>query len=401
MKSALARAEAASAAERRQLLARLLAGAAPRVSLESEADWLEMAALAQAEGVAPLLDRALPEGAGVPPAARQALHAAYVEATYGGLIYESSRARFCAQLRERSIPVILLKGAALAFTCYDDPATRPMRDLDFLIPRERLEEAAKLLHRDGYQFVYESQANEQGDIRRSGRIFEDPATGIVIELHWTLPSLGPRPEKALAALWSGAKPGPDPGSWVLRLAHTIPVICAHSTLQHTYARLLWLYDLHRVLLETDGDEASAACHAAERWGVAPCTARALLCVRELFGTALPEELSVWARAERSKNTLQGRVAALALTPGDVDRAEPCLLSQLVTSDWSLLRLLFPPPSVLRERFRLAADEPVLTAYATLMARRLRNVAVHLRRLGQLRRALEGSLPENRAARPQA
>jgi hypothetical protein len=136
-----------STADRYQLLADLLVGRAPATPVGSEARWMELVALARAEGVGPLLHRALCSrpSVDVPAAASEALAKTYLDEVYASLLRENVRARLCRRLGQREIPVLLLKGAALAFTCYDDPATRPMEDLDALIPRSRVEQAARCL----------------------------------------------------------------------------------------------------------------------------------------------------------------------------------------------------------------------------------------------------------------
>ena len=58
--------------------------------------------------------------------------------------------RVLGVLRDESIPVILLKGAALVRTLYREPGVRPMGDLDLLVPRSRLNDAQAAVQRGGY-----------------------------------------------------------------------------------------------------------------------------------------------------------------------------------------------------------------------------------------------------------
>lgn len=61
------------------------------------------------------------------------------------------------------IEPVLLKGAArLVDGTYDDPADRFMRDLDLLVPVERLAEAADILQAAGYRFTEPEAAEAQG-----------------------------------------------------------------------------------------------------------------------------------------------------------------------------------------------------------------------------------------------
>ncbi|MGI6245815.1 MAG: nucleotidyltransferase family protein [Pseudochelatococcus sp.] len=65
-----------------------------------------------------------------------------------------------ALLNRAGIEPVLLKGAArLADGVHDDIAARFMQDLDFLIPRQRLEDAARILRAAGYRPVEPADPN--------------------------------------------------------------------------------------------------------------------------------------------------------------------------------------------------------------------------------------------------
>jgi Uncharacterised nucleotidyltransferase len=380
--------------DRYRKLANLLVGQIPVDPAGGEAEWMELIALAESEGVAPLLHRvldALP-AAGVAVSAEQVLESAYRKATYESMLLESARARLCRCLGEAEIPVLLLKGAALAFTCYDDPATRPMMDLDLLVPRTRVEEAARCMEEDGFRPHSESLATEMR--RRRGHVaYVDGVTRSAVELHWELKVLGRAQRKALPEIWSGARPaGRQASPRVMRLGHAIPLLCAHLILHHRFPRLLWLFDLHRALLAADAAEAAVALDAAARWRLAPCTALTLLRVRELFGTPLPRELDAWARRMASRDGLQARMTALALMPDAPELPPRYLMDLLMNRDWSLLRDLMPMPAALRQSLGLDEHEPITPAYAALIARRLRNGPEQIRWLWRCWRDAPGPRP---------
>jgi hypothetical protein len=56
-----------------------------------------------------------------------------------------------AALTEAGLLTILLKGAALAYTLYPDPALRPMSDLDLLIHPQDLKQAVQVIQSMGYR----------------------------------------------------------------------------------------------------------------------------------------------------------------------------------------------------------------------------------------------------------
>jgi hypothetical protein len=335
--------------------------------------WDELVELAEAEGVSPLLDRTLHglSAVEVPADAREALGVAYREAGYVSLLQESVRSRFCSSLHQRQIPALLLKGAALAYTCYDDPATRPMGDLDLLIDRSRLEEAAGCAEQHGFRPLWGSLAREL-QRSRGHLVYTHPSTGAILELHWELQVLGRAQARALPEIWAGAQPVDGLGNARrMRWGHAVPLLCAHLILQHQEARLLWLYDLHRVLMCMEAAEASVAIDSATRWGLAACTACTLIHVHELFGTSLPGDLYAWATRMAANSSLQARVAARVLGKETGSLPVADLLDLAIGRDWSLLGTWFPSPRVLRERLELAPDQSILPVYRALLSRRLR------------------------------
>jgi hypothetical protein len=343
-----------SVTERYELLAGLLVGRTPSEPVPSDAEWMELVALAQKEGVGPLFHRAVCACTGleVPTAARRVLALTYCRAVDVRMQQEAARQDLCRRLSERRIPALLLKGAALALACYDDPATRPMADLDVLVPRGRVEEAARCLGENGFRLLSSSLSTALRS-PRGDMAFTHGATGILVELHWELNALGRLQTEVQAEIWSEPRPaGGDGAPLIMRPGHALPLLCAHMIAHHQYARLLWLFDLHRVLLTIDAAEAAVAQDAATRWRLAPCTALALLRVRTLFATPLPGELHAWAREAASRDSLGTRMATLALTPGAPERPDGDVVNLVMNRSGSMLRILFPSPSALRERLGL-------------------------------------------------
>jgi hypothetical protein len=340
-------------------------------------------ALAQVERVSPLLDyvlRARPDTT-VPDEAEELLRSDYSEAVLNSLRREAAMISLCQALGEETIPALLLKGAGLAISCYDDPATRLMGDLDLLVPHQCSDAAADCLEGHGFR----PHAGSLAAARRSDRshlIFVHSPTEVVVELHWELKLLGRVERKAVAEIWAAAEPAAvATGPLVMRLCHALPLHAAHALLQHREAPLLWLYDLHRITLKMDEAEARAAQDVATGWRLGPCTALALLRVHELFGTPLPGELADWARRMAARRDLQTRIAAQALARDTQEAPSEYLISFLQNRTYSPLRILCPTPDDLRARLSLPPDARVgISEYTTFLTRRLRNAPLHLRQL---------------------
>lgn len=93
--------------------------------------------------------------------------------------------------RERILPVVI-KGAALAYTVYPDPACRPMSDIDLWIRPQEMAPARNALERIGYQHHVKDAGGVEYNLRYCGEIQMVPspakdARGVdLVELHSTL-----------------------------------------------------------------------------------------------------------------------------------------------------------------------------------------------------------------------
>jgi hypothetical protein len=85
-----------------------------------------------------------------------------------------------------NLPVVVLKGGALAYCTYPEPTLRPMGDIDLLVPFETLAKYEQILLDLGYKPVelpfYYDWKNHHHHLAPY-RLYED---GINIELHWHL-----------------------------------------------------------------------------------------------------------------------------------------------------------------------------------------------------------------------
>ncbi len=113
-------------------------------------------------------------------------------------------------LRAADVEVVALKGAALAFFHYPDPALRPMGDLDLLLAEPGdLVRATKALEGAGWRALLDTPRHRvfvRPDERVARPASEDPENPIRIEVHtsFRLPVLG-RVYDASAALRHGAE----------------------------------------------------------------------------------------------------------------------------------------------------------------------------------------------------
>ncbi len=121
--------------------------------LPASPDWERTLAAANRLDVAPLLYAALksdPHGAKPPAAVMARLEEQYYRQAVLNAQLHSELARILTALSADAIPVILLKGAALAEPVYDNIALRPMQDLDLLVRTSDLEAADRVVRALGY-----------------------------------------------------------------------------------------------------------------------------------------------------------------------------------------------------------------------------------------------------------
>lgn len=185
-----------------------LAGAGAEVEWPtlSAGDWDRLASLASEEVVAPLLFAAVrsgePHGLAqhMPSPVRDQLARTYYSTTARNQVRFQEMDRFLPALGEAGIPVVVLKGAALAETVYPEAGLRPMSDVDLLIPARWLRESIRILKTCGYTLLkITSHAVLEGG----------PHNAVFVELHWALvPNKAQSQEKALAWFWERTQPLP-------------------------------------------------------------------------------------------------------------------------------------------------------------------------------------------------
>ena len=164
----------------------------------------------------------------------------------------------------RGIPLLVLKGGALAATVYSDPALRFMGDLDIAAPPRHSSSALSLLQAEGYRLHGKisdlddpALMHEKGwHLRLTRRVH---GKDIEVEFHW------PRREQVLVAqmvmldtqsLWKHARTL-DAENNLRQLAATDTLfhLCLHTGLQHRFTELgLRHYvDLDRVIRHSSSE----------------------------------------------------------------------------------------------------------------------------------------------------
>ncbi len=201
-----------------------------------------------------------------------------------------------ALLGEAGVPFILLKGAAYLAELHDDPGSRPLTDIDLLIPEESVPRAARALFARGFQ-------GDTGVRFPEYRRFEMWRPGPApcrFEFHWHLGMPG-RMRTRQEELWSAARPVALDGIPALALSHDTALLyhVGHMAEHYFGPTLKWALDLRRMLQRW---EVPAVPALSEAWGLRGAMFLALSHVDRLFpgDPVLPALETVATQARRRR-----------------------------------------------------------------------------------------------------
>jgi Uncharacterised nucleotidyltransferase len=215
--------------------------------------WGALADEAEYHGIAPLLEpiiSVLAAKVPVPDEVRRAFVALASRHRRAAVVREACIDQLLETFASAGVPVVLLKGAALAHRIYPNPSLRPMVDIDMLIDAGDTDRAIELVVSGlGYSF-----ASRHGS-HLSGRMHHLPVatmarSGFHIPLEIHLDTMSPNQAGSLTFATLTAKPQSFPrgtGPDGLALGHTdmLRHLTRHAFEPARRVRLIQLYDLWR------------------------------------------------------------------------------------------------------------------------------------------------------------
>jgi hypothetical protein len=213
--------------------------------------------------------------------------------------------RLLDELARAKIVAILLKGTALAYDLYDEPATRARGDTDLLVDPADLAKVRNLLLQLGYR---RDEGPTDGSVDDFGlqevwRSSQHRPFDHVVDLHWQLlnaPSL--RDVLPFAECASGLRPLPrlSPSAFAMDRVKTLIHTCIHRAMHFTSPyfvgsqvyyggdRLIWLSDIHLLAASLQPEEWTRLCQASKTFGVSSPCLDGLVTARRLLATPVPE-----------------------------------------------------------------------------------------------------------------
>jgi len=285
--------------------------------------------------------------------------------------HEHAQAQVNQALSAAGIPVVWLKGIALAQTVFPQPALRPMGDIDALVPYEQREAALELVRALGFEFyeypkftasvTHKVEQHQDHHYRLRGGINDS----VFIELHYRIINDGRAVFPLQKEQWFLTQidtsidtlPMLKPEAFLLHL-------CAHAVLHHGEDETLLsqYFDIHRLLINKPIDWSLLIDQAVNfRWSYA--VEYAFLVTRTLFNSPIPDDVftQLQARRPRDENAarifgLQGHGANLQLVLGMLRGLS---FGQKVRLLWDFA---FPPPGYMRARYKVSPRVPIWVYY---------------------------------------
>jgi hypothetical protein len=259
---------------------------------------------------------------------------------------------------DAGLPVVFVKGAALAVLAFGNLNLRVGNDIDLLVAHETLPAATALLIRAGYRRFDPPPDINDTQLRlvmplRKDLGFVHKETGLRIELHWRL-FLNPH-AMAEASIMAASRVVPLAGAAGLRTLgedDLFAYLCMHGAL-HWWHQLKWLADINALLATASEGRVERLIRAAEVRGVGRAAALALLLCRRLLGTPVPAQLMAAFAKSATMHWLEATALnAMTAGHGEHDRRD----APLGTTRGSLSTFLFSRSW----RYRLAELKNQLT-----------------------------------------
>ena len=263
--------------------------------LERGPSWPVIQRQAQAQEVLPLVFWNLQrlDFIAVPTPVRTEMEAAYRQNALWNDLFTRELTEVLRLLGGAEVPVIPLKGVALAESLYGDITLRVCTDIDILVPRSRLLEALNLLRARGYnaefteQFFFDLLLRSHIEYALER---DDRQVRYLLELHWGLLWGMPWDKAATEEIWAEAQPGDCFGipAYTLSPEWELLFLAVHAA-RHQCQGLKWLVDIHVICSTRSVDWEKVRAKAA-RAGWEEAARLALSACHALFDTPIPSDL---------------------------------------------------------------------------------------------------------------
>ena len=195
-------------------------------------------------------------------------------------------ARTMRAMTDAGIPVILLKGAALAGSFYTDAGLRPMNDFDFMVRLADAPRAFDVMKRCGWISAEPASLEQLVWCSYAGKWVN--GSGQQIDLHWHLMPEG-RQAGADDDVWTRAAKI-EIGGQIFQTMNATDLlwhVCAHGGIGDEIAPIRWVADAWTLLQKNSAPDWEHLVAAVQHRGLTLPIGRALNYLREEFGAPVP------------------------------------------------------------------------------------------------------------------
>lgn len=347
------------------------------------ADWNALVESARQHSVLGLLYSKLVQtgaiaSAKVPKDVRVALRLAYARALAQNTRKLEILGEIAQALAARNVPVIALKGCALATALYDDVGQRHIGDIDFLVRREHIPAAVEVLEQQGFAppvsiFTKDTRADQLGEL-----VFSRPGhPPVSVEPHWHIFNV-PYFVRHIPVnwFWSNSQPTQVVNQSLLMLNPDALVVhlCSHYVLHHVaQPHLRWSYDIALLLARhRDSINWLTVIAAARRFCLFGVVQQVLTYVMDLWDVTLTSEQH--ALVFGTKPTARERLLSRALTIKSTRPIIDGLMAGNLSRNFLYWRdMFFPPSDYVRARYGNEVHGPLVRFYIRRLGNGMRRM----------------------------
>lgn len=332
-------------------------------ALDAEA-WAALVEEADRQGMASVLYFAVrgDTSLGVPEASLSELENRFKRYHLDNWLRNQVVAQLVEALTAANIPVMLVKGAALAATTYDDIGLRPYVDIDLVV---RAQDNART------QEIIRARGAEQAPaVQGFSEIFNGQTTYVLdtlpparIDLHWQLFIYDYYARRIPEAWWwehTTDLPLNTAHAQTLTPMAQILYLTAHAALHHRHEHLIWWYDLARLVQKYGATlNWDDLVRSAERFGIAAAVASGLTRAVEWFDAPVPR--AVLVTLGKTKSDLKSQIVYRFATARHWE-ARVLLGGASPAKFASWLHHLFPSRDYMYRRYQLKHDIQLVWYY---------------------------------------
>jgi hypothetical protein len=230
----------------------------------------------------------------IPQLVLQKLQNIYYLSLTRNMLFQDELSRLLNALNEEKIPVILLKGAALLESVYQDISLRPMSDLDILIQLEHLDCAEGIALRQGFVYIASRRSQELARMKlRHLANMMHVQKRMLLEIHQHIVDPDSPYHFDLSGFWARARHTKilDADALTLAPEDLLIYLCINFLRDRQYSSnsaVGQLCDISEVILHySDSLNWGLIESTAREYGIAPALHCALYICERILGTKVP------------------------------------------------------------------------------------------------------------------